>query len=272
MTKTFAEPLEITDPSKPQSHKFKSGKIHISNVSFRYKDSADDDLLFRNFSLDIESGTKVGLVGPSGGGKTSITKLLLRLVDPDEGKILIDSQNIKKITQFNLRQNIAFVPQEPVLFHRSLADNIKYGNIDATPEMIKKASKDAHADVFIEKLPKKYETLVGERGTKLSGGEKQRVAIARAMLRNAPILILDEATSALDSESEKLIQSALNNLMKNRTTIVIAHRLSTIQKMDRIVVLDEGKVIEDGSHQELIDNKGKYAELWSHQSGGFIED
>ena len=188
----------------------------------------------------------------------------------DEGAILIDGQNISKVRQADFRGKIAYVPQESVLFHRSLADNIRYGKLDASDKAVRNAAKLAYAAEFIEKLPKGYETLVGERGVKLSGGQRQRVAIARAMLKDAPILILDEDTSSLDSESEKYIQEALWKLMKNRTAIVVAHRLSTIQKMDRIVVLDRGKIAEEGTHKELLAKNGIYASLWAHQSGGFL--
>ncbi|MEI9913418.1 MAG: ATP-binding cassette domain-containing protein [Candidatus Saccharibacteria bacterium] len=190
----------------------------------------------------------------------------------DGGEILIDDQNIARIDQDDLRRNLAYVPQEPVMFHRSLADNISYGMQTASMQKVISAAKFAHANDFINALPEKYETLVGERGVKLSGGQRQRVAIARAMIKDAPILVLDEATSALDSESEKLIQDALWKLMEGKTTIVIAHRLSTIQKMDRIIVMDDGRIVEEGSHKELLDSNGTYARLWAHQSGGFIED
>jgi ATP-binding cassette subfamily B protein len=193
-------------------------------------------------------------------------------MDIDDGQILIDGQDIAKIKQDDLRSAIAYVPQEPAMFHRSLEDNIRYGKLDASDEDVRSAAKAAHADEFIQRLAQGYDTLVGERGVKLSGGQRQRIAIARAMLKNAPILILDEATSALDSESEKLIQDALWKLMQNRTALVIAHRLSTIQKMDRIVVLDQGEIVEQGSHKELLSTKGIYAKLWAHQSGGFLED
>jgi ATP-binding cassette subfamily B protein len=193
-------------------------------------------------------------------------------MDISGGEILIDGQNIAHIKQRELRSQIAYVPQDPALFHRTLADNVRYGRQNASDEDVKRVAKMAHADGFIKELSHGYDTPVGERGVKLSGGQRQRIAIARAMLKNAPILVLDEATSALDSESEKLIQDALWQLMENRTSIVIAHRLSTIQHMDRIIVLDEGKVIEDGNHQELLAQKGIYAKLWAHQSGGFLED
>jgi len=198
--------------------------------------------------------------------------LLLRFSDIDDGEILIDGQNIARITQDNLHRKIAYVPQEPIMFHRSLADNIRYGDFNASDAQVELAAKNSHAAEFVKRLPEGYETLVGERGVKLSGGQRQRIAIARAMIKNAPIILLDEATSALDSESEVLIQKALWKLMEGRTTIVIAHRLSTIQKMDRIIVLDEGKIVEEGTHQELLKKKGVYAKLWAHQSGGFLED
>ena len=215
-------------------------------------------------------GEKVGLVGHSGVGKTTITKLLLRFADIQRGDILIDGQKITHLRQHDLRKNIAYVPQESMLFHRSLRENISYGNPDASDNEIIFAAKRAHAHEFISQLPKGYDTLVGERGIKLSGGERQRVSIARAMLKNAPILILDEATSSLDSVSEHFIQEALRDLMKGRTTIVIAHRLSTIQRMDRIVVMDESGVAEEGSHKELLTKKGIYQTFWNQQTSNFI--
>lgn len=228
---------------------------------------------FSTDSIYQSPGEKIGLVGPSGGGKTTITKLLLRFMDISKGSISIDGQDIRKITQSDLRRFISYVPQEPLLFHRTIAENIAYGTHNATREMIQKAAKGAHAEEFIQSLSDGYETLVGERGVKLSGGQKQRIAIARAMIKDAPILVLDEATSALDSESEVLIQDALWKLMKDRTAIVIAHRLSTIQHLDRIIVLDKGKIAEEGTHKDLVKKKnGLYARLWSHQSGGFIQD
>lgn len=263
---------EVQDPLKPEKSRIKAGQIDFDDVQFRHDGADMNDTLFRGLDLHIGAGEKVGLVGHSGSGKTTLTRLLLRFSDIDEGEITIDGQNIASITQDDLRRSISYVPQEPLLFHRTIRENIAYGKPDATDEEIADAARKAHADDFIEKLPHKYGTLVGERGVKLSGGQRQRIAIARAILKDAPILVLDEATSALDSESERLIQKALTELMKNRTAIVIAHRLSTVQKMDRIVVLDEGEIIEQGSHAELVEAKGTYAQLWAHQSGGFIED
>jgi ATP-binding cassette subfamily B protein len=213
---------------------------------------------------------RVGLVGRSGGGKTTITRLLLRFMDIEGGTILIGGQRIDKVPQGSLRELIAYVPQDPAMFHRSIADNIRFGKPDATEAEIRRAAGLAHAAEFIEMLPQGYQTLVGERGVKLSGGQRQRVAIARAILKDAPILILDEATSSLDSESEGLIQDALWNLMERRTAIVIAHRLSTVRRMDRLVVLDRGEIVEQGSHETLRDLDGVYASLWEHQSGGFL--
>jgi ATP-binding cassette, subfamily B, bacterial len=221
--------------------------------------------------LSIANGQKIGLVGKSGGGKTTLAKLLLRFMDPTSGTIKINNTDISEITLLDLHTSVAYVPQEPLLFHRSIADNIAYGKPGASSIEIEQVAKDAHAHEFIIKLERGYDTLVGERGVKLSGGQRQRVAIARAMLSDAPILVLDEATSALDSESEKYIQASLAKLMSNRTTIVIAHRLSTIAALDSIVVIDNGSIVEQGTHSQLLTKKnGTYARLWAHQSGGFI--
>jgi ATP-binding cassette subfamily B protein len=253
-------------PVKPVTMSAPNG----SSVTFTHDEN--DAALFENFSVDIKAGERIGLVGRSGSGKTTLTRLLLRFSDVDSGSITIDGQSITDISQIDLRSHIAYVQQEPMLFHRSLRANIAYGKPDASDEQILDAAKSANALEFIGKLPKGLDTIVGERGVKLSGGQRQRVAIARAILKDAPILVLDEATSALDSESEKLIQDALVTLMNGRTSIVIAHRLSTISKLDRIIVLDQGKIIEQGSHSELLAAEGRYARLWSHQSGGFIEE
>jgi len=272
MTEILGLKPGVTDPAKPETSRITQGAISFKDMSFAHPESNDNDGLFQGLNLDISPGEKIGLVGHSGSGKTSLTKLLLRFNDLDSGEILIDGQNIARITQDNLRSSIAYVPQEPLLFHRSIQENIGYGQPDASREQIKEAARKANASDFIETLPAGYETLVGERGVKLSGGQRQRVAIARAILKDAPILVLDEATSALDSESEKLIQSALWELMKDRTAIVIAHRLSTVQKMDRIIVLEDGEISEEGTHAKLISQGGTYAKLWAHQSGGFIEE
>ena len=262
----------IKDPVRPQKSKISKGAIEFKDMSFTHAGNKDSDALFRHMEMSIKASEKIGLVGHSGSGKTTLTRLLLRFSDVTDGAILIDGQNISSITQDDLRKSIAYVPQEPLLFHRSIRENIAYGKPDATEAEIVEAARKAHAMEFIDKLSDGMETLVGERGVKLSGGQRQRIAIARALLKDAPILVLDEATSALDSESEKLIQAALWELMKNRTAIVIAHRLSTIQKMDRIIVLDDGQIVEEGTHKQLVEKNGTYAQLWAHQSGGFIEE
>jgi ATP-binding cassette subfamily B protein len=248
----------------------KKGKIVFDKMTFTH--GGADETLFEDFDLTVKPGERIGLVGHSGSGKTTLTRLMLRFSNLDNGSISIDDQDISQVTQESLRKSIAYVPQEPLLFHRSLRDNIAYGKPDATDKEILEAAEKANAIEFIEKLPEKLETMVGERGVKLSGGQRQRIVIARAILKDAPILVLDEATSALDSESEKLIQDALSKLMKGRTSIVVAHRLSTIAKLDRILVLENGKIVEDGSHGKLLEKQGTYAKLWSHQSGGFIEE
>jgi ATP-binding cassette, subfamily B, bacterial len=261
---------EVQDPKNPEPSHISKGQIDFNDVIFTHDGS--HDALFEKLNLHIKPGEKIGLVGHSGSGKTTLTRILLRFSDIDGGSITIDGQNIARLTQDDLRRSIAYVPQEPLLFHRSIRENIAYGLPEATEAQIKEAARKANAAEFIDQLENGYETLVGERGVKLSGGQRQRIVIARAILKDAPILVLDEATSALDSESELLIQDALQELMKQRTAIVIAHRLSTIQKMDRIVVLENGNVVEQGSHAELVDQKGVYAQLWAHQSGGFIEE
>jgi ATP-binding cassette, subfamily B, bacterial len=272
MTEILEITPEVTDKPNPEPPRIQKGAIVFNDVTFTHADAKKNDVLFRNLNLTIPAGKKIGLIGRSGSGKTTLTRLLLRFSDIDGGAITIDGQNIADVTQDDLRRSIAYVPQEPLLFHRTLRENIAYGRPDATTDEIKDAAHKAHAAEFIDKLPNGYETEVGERGVKLSGGQRQRIAIARAILKDAPILVLDEATSALDSESEKLIQAALWELMQGRTAIVIAHRLSTIQRMDEIVVLENGAILEKGSHQTLLKKGGVYAELWAHQSGGFIEE
>jgi ATP-binding cassette, subfamily B, bacterial len=272
MIEVLAIEPDVKDPPHPEPSRIKRGEIEFKATDFTHPDSREDETLFANLHLKVQSGEKIGLVGPSGSGKTTLTKLLLRFSNVDGGEILIDGQNITHISQDDLRRSIAYVPQEPLLFHRTIGENIAYGNPHASEKMIIEAAKKAYAHEFIALLPNTYDTLVGERGVKLSGGQRQRIAIARAILKDAPILVLDEATSALDSESEKVIQSALWKLMEGRTAIVIAHRLSTIQKMDRIIVLDHGRIIEEGSHHALLKRGGTYAKLWKHQSGGFIKE
>jgi ATP-binding cassette subfamily B protein len=262
----------VVDVPNPKAFpEAKDLKIKFEDVDFKYSDAQNNVMAISDFSLVMRSGEKVGVVGYSGSGKTTLTKLLLRYMDITSGVITIDDIDITEMKQTDLRSHIAYVPQEPLLFHRSIAENIAYGKPEAGNQAVKKAAEAAYVDDFVEELPQGYETLVGERGIKLSGGQRQRVAIARAILKDAPILVLDEATSALDSRSEKFIQKALWNLMKGRTTLVIAHRLSTIQHMDRIVVMGKGRIVQVGSHNELLKQKnGIYAKLWEHQSGGYI--
>lgn len=258
---------EIADQPNAKPLMVKDGRIEFNQVSFHYDEGAH---LFKNKNICLEPGQKVGLVGFSGSGKSTFASLILRLFDVESGEIRIDGQNIRKVTQDSLRENIAMIPQDITLFHRSLIDNIRYGRIDASDEDVIEASKKAHCHEFIMQLAENYQSLVGERGIKLSGGQRQRIAIARAMLKNAPILILDEATSALDSVTEKHIQEGLHVLMEDRTTIVIAHRLSTLAEMDRILVFEKGRIIEDGSHHTLIKLGGHYARMWKMQAGGFL--
>jgi ATP-binding cassette subfamily B protein len=260
----------IIDDKTDKPLKIKKAGIDISHISFQHHEQKE--ALFSDFNLEIPAGKSIGLVGISGSGKTTLTKLLLRFDDVSAGAIYIDGQDIRDVTQKSLREAIAYVPQESSLFHRSVYENIAYGKADATREEVIRAAKLANADDFIRELPEGYDTLVGERGVKLSGGQRQRVAIARAILKDAPILILDEATSALDSESEGLIQGALANLMKGRTSIVVAHRLSTIAGLDEIVVLKSGKIVERGTHQKLLKSGKEYAKLWSRQSGAFLKE
>ncbi|MDD3693904.1 MAG: ABC transporter ATP-binding protein [Candidatus Pacebacteria bacterium] len=261
---------DVLDVDKPEPITISRGFIHFDNVSFSYPDG---EHVFEKFNLSITEGERIGVVGKSGSGKTSLTKLLLRLYDLDKGSITIDGQDISKVAQEDLRKNIAYIPQDTILFHRSILDNIHYGNLNATQDEVMEAARAAYVDEFVHNLENGYETMVGERGIKLSGGQRQRVGIARAMLKKeAPILIMDEATSALDSKSEFYIQESFEKLSEGRTTVVIAHRLSTIQKMDRIIVMDKGAIIEEGNHEELLKKNGYYAELWNSQINGFIED
>ncbi len=266
-TELLLDPPVVVDPSPASPFEPRDGSVAFHRVSFAYPGR---ERLLDDFDLSIGGGEKVGLVGRSGGGKTTLTRLLLRFMDVDEGRVLVGGQDTARITQADLREMIAYVPQDPLMFHRSIADNIRFGKPDASMDEVREVARTAHAAEFIEELPAAYETLVGERGVKLSGGQRQRVAIARAMLKGAPILVLDEATSSLDSESESMIQDALWTLMEDRTAIVIAHRLSTVRRMDRLIVLDEGAIVEQGAHDELLAADGIYASLWAHQSGGFL--
>lgn len=262
------DPQDVLDSPLSKPLFVNQGEIIFKNVSFHHEEKK----LFDNKSVHIKGGEKIGLVGHSGAGKTTFINLILRFYPLKKGQILIDGQDIANVTLDSLHRQVTLIPQDPILFHRSLEENIHYGRIDASKQEVAEVAKMAHCDEFIQKYPNTYDSLAGERGTKLSGGERQRIAIARAMLRAAPILILDEATSALDSVTEKYIQESLGKLMQNRTTIVIAHRLSTLAKMDRILVFDQGKIVEQGSHKELISIGGHYAKMWQMQAGGFLSD
>ncbi|WP_244303597.1 ABC transporter ATP-binding protein [Microbispora rosea] len=269
-TELLLVPPTVVDPVDPQPLRRVDASIRFERVRFAH---GGGPLLFDGLDLDIPSGAKIGLVGQSGGGKTTLTRLLLRLMDIDGGRILIGGQDIARLRQADLRSLIAYVPQEPAMFHRSVRDNLAFARPGATEAEILRAARAAHVTEFVESLPDGFDTLVGERGVKLSGGQRQRIALARAILRDAPILLLDEATSALDSESEILVQEALWQLMQDRTALVVAHRLSTVVRMDRLVVLNRGHIVEQGTHGELLQAEGPYARLWHHQSGGFlIED
>ncbi len=259
----------VVDVAHPQPIRVEEGAVEFRDVNFAYPGR---EPLFKDFNLIVEPGQRVGLVGSSGSGKTTLSKLALRFIDIDGGQILVDGQDISQVAQSDLRQQITYVPQEPLLFHRSITDNIAYGQLDARVTDVVAAAEASRASEFIADLPQGYDTLVGERGTKLSGGQRQRIALARAFLKRTPLLILDEATSALDSHSEALIQEALGELMEGQTAIVIAHRLSTVAGLDRIVVLEHGAIIEDGSHEDLLEQDGVYASLWARQSGGFISE
>jgi ATP-binding cassette subfamily B protein len=265
----ITKPIEVLDAKDAQPIHISKGQIEFKHVTFRYKGKED---IFKNNSVIIPSGQKVGLVGFSGSGKTTFVNLLLRYFDVNKGVISIDGQDIAKVTQDSLREQISLIPQEPMLFHRTLMENIRYGNLHASDKEVIDASKKAHCHEFIIKLKHGYNTMVGERGLKISGGQRQRIAIARAILRNTPILVMDEATSALDSLTERKIQESIKAISQNRTTIVIAHRLSTLADMDRILVFNNGDIVEDGSHELLIAQDGYYKKLWNMQVHGFIPD
>lgn len=261
-------PIQITDMENAKNLIVKSASVDIKNVSFRY----NKKYVLKDVSFTVKSGEKVGIVGLSGAGKTTLVNLIMRFYDPTSGAIYIDGVDIKSVTQKSLHKNIAFIPQESTMFNRTIRENIEYGRIGANNADIKRAARNAAAESFILATENKYNTLVGDRGIKLSGGQKQRLAIARAFLKNAPILVLDEATSALDSETEDAIQKSFAKLSRNRTTIVIAHRLSTLRNMDRLIVLDSGKIVEIGTHSQLLHQGGIYAKLWKMQLGGFISE
>ncbi len=267
-TELLLDPPTVLDPEAPEPRPTGPADVRLERVHFTHPGQTAP--LFDGLDLHVADGERVGLVGRSGGGKTSIIRLLLRLMDVDAGRILVGGRDITRLTQADLRSLIAYVPQDPVMFHRTLGENIAFGRPDATDAQIRAAAEAAHVLEFATALPHGFDTLVGERGVKLSGGQRQRVAIARAVLRDAPVLLLDEATSALDSESEAHIQDALWAMMRGRTAVAVAHRLSTVAGMDRLIVLDRGRVVEEGSHVELLARGGGYAQLWRRQSGGFL--
>lgn len=260
-------PRDINDAPGARPLTVGKAEICFNNVNFAYDGRQE---IFSNLNLTIPQGQRVGLIGSSGAGKTTLTTLLLRLYDVQSGTVEIDGQDVRQVTQASLRAAIGLIPQDAILFHRTLADNIRYGRADATDAEVEAAARKAFAHDFIVALPYGYKTLVGERGVKLSGGQRQRIAIARAILKNAPILLLDEATSALDSESEAAVQEAMAEAMRGKTVIAIAHRLSTIAHLDRLIVMDKGLIVEEGSHAELLAKNGIYAQLWRRQSGGFL--
>jgi ATP-binding cassette subfamily B protein len=265
----IARPYQVTDDTDAKALKVTEGQIVFTDVTFNYN---TNNTIFNNKNVIIKAGQKVGLVGFSGSGKSTFVNLILRFFDIKSGLITIDDQDITKVTQDSLHENITVIPPDVSLFHRTIIENIRYGRIDATDEEVIEASKKAYCHDFITQLPDQYNSLVGERGINLSSGQRQRIAIARAILKNAPMLILDEATSALDSVTEYYIQKGLDSFMKGRTTVVIAHRLSTLSKMDRILVFDNGSIIEDGTHEELISAKGHYELMWKMQLSGFLPD
>ncbi|MFC8272753.1 ABC transporter ATP-binding protein [Streptomyces sp. NPDC057271] len=268
-TELLLQAPTVRDPASPERLTPRGADVCFEKVTFAH---AGAEPLFEGLDLAVPGGAKIGFVGRSGGGKTTLTRLLLRMSDIDGGRITIGGQDISRLRQAELRSQIAYVPQDPAMFHRTLRENIAFARPGATEAEIRRAAEAAHVTEFADALPDGFDTMVGERGVKLSGGQRQRVALARAILRDAPILLLDEATSALDSESEILVQDALWKLMAGRTALVVAHRLSTVAGMDRLVVLDRGRIVEQGTHQELLTFGGAYAKLWQHQSGGFLDD
>ena len=266
--KELVVPLDLVDKENAKPLRVKKGAISFNNIYFKYRNK----YVLKDLSLDIKPGERVGIVGASGAGKTTLVNLLMRFYEPQRGNIMIDGQDVSDVTQNSLRENISFIPQDPTMFNRTIAENIGYGKFGASLKEIREASKKASADKFIMDTEKGYDSVVGERGIKLSGGQRQRIAIARAFLKNAPILVLDEATSALDSETELSIQKSFDKLSKGHTTIAIAHRLSTLRNMDRIIVLEKGVIVEQGTHSQLLRKKGVYYKLWQMQSGGFLQE
>jgi ATP-binding cassette subfamily B multidrug efflux pump len=273
---TLAQPIAVKDKRKARALQINGGGINFDKVNFSYSGADDKPIdVFKNLDLNIKPGEKVGLVGRSGAGKSTLVNLLMRFYDTQSGRIVIDGQDITEVGQETLRAKISMVTQDTSLMHRSVRDNILYGRTDATEDDMIRAAKQAEAHDFILTLTDSYgrtgyDAHVGERGVKLSGGQRQRIAIARVLLKDAPVLVLDEATSALDSEVEAAIQACLDKVMEGKTVLAIAHRLSTIAQMDRLLVLDKGNIVEQGTHAELIAKNGIYAKLWSHQTGGFI--
>lgn len=263
----IVQPHEVTDIKEATPLKVKRGAVEFQNVHFQYE---EEKMIFENLNLQFNPGERVALVGYSGSGKSTFISLLLRLFDIQKGQILIDGQDIHGVNQDSLRSQVAMIPQDPMLFHRSIMENIRYGNLNATDEEVIAAAKAAHAHDFIMQLKDNYQTEVGERGVKLSGGQRQRIVIARAILKNAPILVMDEATASLDSKTEQDIQESMQNIVVGRTVFVVAHRLSTIAHLDRILVFNQGRIVEDGSHEELLALQGHYARLWNLQAGGFL--
>jgi ATP-binding cassette, subfamily B, bacterial len=266
---TIIAPHELIDAPEARPFKIGTGQIEIADLDFSY---TKERKVFDKLSLTIPAGQRVGLVGSSGSGKSTFVSLILRLYDSQSGTISIDGVDIKDMTQDALHAQLSLIPQDPTLFHRSLRENIRYGKLEASDEEVIEAAKKAHAHDFIAQMPEQYNSLVGERGVKLSGGQRQRIAIARVILKDAPVLILDEATSSLDSITEQAIQDALATVMRGKTVLVVAHRLSTIANLDRILVFDGGRIVEDGTHAELLAQRGAYFALWSRQSHGFLSD
>jgi ATP-binding cassette subfamily B protein len=265
----IVQPHELIDQPQSKPHDVAGGAIEFRNVTFAH---GDRENLFEGLSVSIPAGQHVGLVGTSGSGKSTFVSLILRTVDPQRGSIRVDGVDLRDFTQESLHEQLSLIPQEPSLFHRSLRENIRYGRLAASDREVEAAARQAHAHDFIAQMAQGYDALVGERGVKLSGGQRQRIAIARVILKGAPVLILDEATSSLDSITEQAIQETLQEVMRKKTVIVVAHRLSTIAHLDRILVFEHGRIVEQGSHAELLEKKGTYSRLWQAQANGFLPE